>query len=119
MGKRPYYIIVFSKEYDGYENYIVYTGTNWKAACDRYKAFYQYVRQRDFINEGIEEGRIEDGFRPADPNNPIRPWQNLCSYINDNDCYYVTIQLWCVETDVFSNAQAEEKYKEMFPNSKH
>ncbi len=119
MGKRPYYVILFTKEYDGYETYLVYAGTNWKAACDRYKSYYQFIRNRDFINEGIEEARIEDGFRTPDPNTPLRPWQNIYSYINDNDCYYVNIQLWCIETNKFMQDTAETNYKNMFPNSKY
>ena len=117
MGNRPYYIISYTRDYDGYETFIEYVGTNYKAALDRYVALVNYIKQRDFLDCGIEEDRID--MRVDIPQTPLQPGHRTYAYINDNDCGYMTGELRFVNTNRFLTSTFEEKYKATHPNSKY
>ena len=117
MGKRPYYVLYYTTEYDGYNTTIEYIGYNFKAAKARYKALWDYVYQHGFIDEGIEADRIEGEFRPAP--DEMHPGQEIGSYINDQNEMWDSIHLVCMNTGAFTNPQKEEEYKRSHPNAKY
>lgn len=117
MGKRPYYVISYTREYDGYETVVEYIGTNYKAALNRYIKLIEYIKQRDFLDEHVEEERIEQ--RVNLPERQLEPGQSVYSYLNDNDCYYMSIEMRCLNTDTFHTIAFENKYKIEYPNAKH
>jgi len=117
MGKRPYYIISRNKYWEGEnENYIDYVGTNYKAALHRYNKICDYLHQRDFIDEGVEEDRIEiyNSDIPAE----MTPGHYCYTRIDDENLYYY-IELRCFNTNRFTSDWFEDKYKEEFPNAKY
>lgn len=116
MG-RKYYVISVQREYDGYETTIEYIGTNFKAACERYQKLFQYIKQRDFLDEGIAEDRIEANFRM--PQAEMRPGDNNWSNLNDNDCYYISVVMHCITTNHFQSQFWEDRYKQETPNAKY
>lgn len=117
MGKRPYYVIMWHRDYEGHESVIEYVGTNYAAAKARYRWLFDYLRQREFLDEGIAADRIEGRFNelPA----AMVPGQSICSYMNDNDCFYIDIEVRCLATNAFANQQMESRYKQDFPDSKY
>ena len=117
MGKRPYYIISYTRDYDGYETIIEYIGTNYKAALNRYIKLIEYIKQRDFLEENVQEDRIEQ--RTNIPETQLQPGQRVYSYMNDNDCFYITIEMFCINTDKFQTARFENQYEQEYPNAKH
>ena len=117
MGKRPYYIISYTRDYEGYETVIEYIGTNYKAALNRYIKLIEYIKQRDFLEEHVEEDRIEQ--RVNIPDSELIPGQSVYSYINDNDCFYISVEMRCMNTDTFTTAIFENQYKQEYPNAKH
>ena len=117
MGKRPYYIISYTRDYDGYETVIEYIGTNYKAALNRYIKLIEYIKQRDFLDEHVGEDRIEQ--RVQLPEGGLPPGRSVYSYMNDNDCYYISIEMRCMNTDTFSTPAFETKYQQEHPNAKH
>ena len=78
MGKRPYYIISYTRDYEGYETVIEYIGTNYKAALNRYIKLIEYIKQRDFLDEHVEEDRIEQ--RVQLPEGELTPGHSVYSY---------------------------------------
>lgn len=118
MGKRPYYILYYTSEYDGYSVNIEYIGHNYKAAKARYKALWDYVYQHYFLDEGIEPNRIEGEFVPA-PEKEMRLNQNVGSYINDQCDMWSSIHLVCMNTGAFVNSHKEAEYKRNHPNAKY
>ena len=117
MGKRPYYIIKHTKDYDGYECYVDYIGTNYKAALHRYKKLIDYIKQRWFIDDGVDENNIEQ--RIDIPQHQLLPGQATYSYLNDSDCFYISIEMSCMETNKFAIADFEQLYKRDYPDSKY
>ena len=120
MGKRPYYILFYTTEYDGYNTEVVYVGYNQKAAKERYKALYDYIYERDFIQQGVEPDRIEGDFRPAPDD--MTPGQHVVSWLNDQNEIYDSIHILCLNTGTFSGrgemAHLEELYQMNHPNAK-
>lgn len=119
MGKRPYYIITYIKDYDGYETYLEYVGSNYKAAVNRYIKLYEYLKQRDFIEQGVAEENICGDLRLPTKDDPLEVGRTFWSYLNDNDSFYESISISCRNTDSFFTTSFEENYKREFPNSKH
>lgn len=119
MGKRPYYIIHYIRDYDGYETFLEYVGSNYKAALNRYIKLFEYLKKRDFIDEGVAEENISAELRLPTEDHPLRPGGNLWSYLNDNDSFYESICISCCYTNSYSNSFFEEKYKTEFPDSKY
>lgn len=117
MAKRPLYVLTYIRDYDGYESINEYIGSNYKAACARYLELYNYVRQRDFLDENVAEDRIDGNFRT--PPTELKPGQSIASYLNDNDCFYITIELSCIMPGAFRISQMEEQYKAHYPNAKY
>ena len=116
-GTRPFYIVSYTREYDGYESIIEYIGTNYKAALNRYIKLIEYIKQRDFLDENIAEDRIEQTVRL--PEQQLLPGQSVYSYMNDNDCCYMSFELSCMNTGSFRTQSFEEKYKRDCPNAKY
>ena len=116
MSKRPYYIIYYTTEYDGYRAQIKYIGTNFKAARDRYYFLREYIIQHYFLDEGVQEDRIEKYY--ADVPDNMHIGETICSSMNDGDMMYDTLSLACVDTLHFFNNDEERKYKIAYPNSK-
>lgn len=120
MGKRPYYVLYYTTEYDGYNSTVVYVGYDFKAAKARYKALYDFIYDTDFIQNGIEADRIEGDFRPAPED--LRPGQRVSSWLNDQCETYDSINLVCLNTGAFMGNQnmqhLEELYQMNHPNAK-
>ena len=117
MGKRPYYVIMWHRDYEGHEAIIEYVGTNYAAAKARYRWLFDFLRQREYLDEGIAAERIEARFNEL----PVAmiPGQSVCSYLNDGDCYYVDIEIRCLNAHTWASGQMEDRYKQDFPNSKY
>ena len=115
--KRPYYIIYFERDCEGYYTDICYIGTNWKAALDRYKTAIECVREVDFLNEGIVPDGIIEHINM--PERPLSPGERIQSYLNDDNTCWDTITLACMNTNKFAIPYWEGKYKALFPNSKY
>ena len=93
-------------------------GTNYKAALDRYYKLIDYIRERDFLNEGVGEDAIE--MRVAEiPVRPLGVGESIYSYLNDSDYFYESIELTCVKTNSFNISIFENRYKQEYPNSKY
>lgn len=122
MGKRPYYILFYTTEYDGYNTEIVYIGSNFKAAKERYRALYDYIYDRDFIQQGVEPDRIDATFRQA-PDDKMTPGQHISSWLNDQNETYDSVHLMCLNTGIFSGrgemTHLEELYQMNHPNAKY
>lgn len=114
---RKYYVIRLEREYEGYETNIMYIGTNAKAAIDRYTKLFQYVKQRDYLDEGVAPDRIEENFRMPSPE--MNPGEQCYSGLNDGDCYYETLVFSCHTTNHFSIPAFEDRYKRETPNAKY
>jgi len=118
-GTRPYYIISYIRDYDGYDVSIEYIGTNYKAALDRYAKIFQYIKQRDFLEEDVEEENIEQRLHLPDGKEDLAPGHCVASYINDGNEFYGTIKLECVLSKQFLTRRFEEEYRAECPNSKY
>ena len=116
-GKRPYYVITYIREYDGYDSWVEYIGTNWKAAYNRYLKLVKYVEERELLNEGVDPDEVNRHIQEI--TEPLAPGRMISAYVNDNNCYYMTIKLECLTTNSFIDRGFEQKYKEEFPNSKY
>ena len=117
MGKRPYYIIQYDRDCDGYYSDIVYLGTNYKAALDRYVATIDNIKREDFLESGIHEEDIRMNVNL--PNEPLAPGQQVSSWMNDDNECWDTIILKCMNAHQFSRERWETDYKNRFPNSKY
>lgn len=117
MGKRPYYILEFSRDCEGYFSETIYIGTNWKAALDRYVTAFQYIRKMDFLDEGVNEDDIEERLNM--PEHQLAPGESVCSYMNDQNECYDSLYLRCLYTNQFHAPAWEGFYKERYPNSKY
>lgn len=117
MGKRPYYIIIFDRDCEGYYTDVCYIGTNWKAALDRYRTIIDCIKEVDFLNEGVDPDHIYS--RVNLPERQLNPGEQIQSYLNDDNVCWDTITLKCMNTNKFTNNNWETKYKALFPNSKY
>lgn len=117
MGKRPYYLIYWTRDCDGYEFFPEYIGTNYKAALERYVQLFEYIRQNEFIDEGVNPDHIRGEVNL--PRNPLLPGQEQASWINDDDTCWISVHLRCVTTGEFMSGVFERRYKEQFPNAKY
>ena len=117
MGTRPYYVIMWHRDYDGHEHIIEYVGTNYQAAKERFRYLYEFIYQRDFLDEGIAADRVERHIHdfPA----TMLPGQSVYAYMNDNHCYYIDLELKCMNTGRFHNQHMEDRYKQDFPDSRY
>ena len=59
MSKRPYFVITHVVDCDGYNTYVDYIGTNLQAALKRFRFLCDDIKERYFIQDGIEEERIK------------------------------------------------------------
>lgn len=117
MGKRPYYVIMWHRDYEGHETIIEYVGTNYAAAKARYRWLFDFLKQREFLDEGIREDRIEARFNELPAAMTIG--QSICSYMNDNDCFYIDLEIRCLNAHTWANRSMEDRYKLDFPDSKY
>lgn len=117
MGKRPYYVIYYTTEYDGYNTVIKYVGNNFQAAKARYRALYDYVYQHLFLDEGVHEDDICTEFRPVPEN--MQPGQQIGSYINDQNEMWDSVNIVCLNSGSFVSPREEEEYKNNYPNAKY
>lgn len=141
MSKRPYYIITHTVDYDGYENYIDYIGTNLKTALKRFHFLREDIKQRYFIREGIDEERICGSLSPEGPEEYLaeylkQPGNYIRANLNDDCDCWIAINLYNLETNHFTNyntnghswdrpvimtdnREREEMFKQQFPDSKY
>lgn len=117
MAKRPYYIVSYSVECDGYDYYIAYIGTNYKAACNRYNWLCDYLKRIYFTDEGFED-RLLNLSVVAPPDSLLVSRQHW-SYMNDDRDCYISIGIQCANTDGFCIPSQEVAYKRDYPNSTH
>ena len=112
-GKRPYYIISVQAEGDGYESWIAYIGTNYKAALNRYRWYFNRIKNTDFHNvDGLEEH-----FQI--PDKPLEPGQSAWGSLYDGYEYYTAVHLECRSTNTFYKSNLEDEYKEAYPKAKY
>lgn len=108
MSKRPYFVITHVVDCDGYNTYVDYIGTNLQAALKRFRFLCDDIKERYFIQDGVEEERInystlperdEDGLKEyiKQPGNCIR------TNINDDCDCWISINLYNLETNHFTN----------------
>lgn len=117
MGKRPYYWIYWCRDCEGYEFFPEYIGTNYKAALNRYNKLLEYIRQREFIDEGVDPARINMDIHT--PNSPLNVGQQVTSWINDDDVCWISVHLQCVNTNKFVTGMFDEAYRAEFPDAKY
>lgn len=115
MGKRPFYVITQMNEGDGYSADTVYIGTNYKAAIARFKFLFESIRDNDYGD--IDPDRREATF-PEIPNE-LPVGRCLWAGVNDQDCYYTSLELACINTETFRNPGLETAYKTHNPDAKH
>ena len=116
-GKRPYYIISFIRECDGFDSYIIYLGVNWKAAYSRYLSAIDYIKEREFLDYGANEDELNIDIQRAQA--PLEIGRYIRAYLNNDDNCWVTVELRCVNTHHFLDQYFENKYKNQFPDSKY
>ena len=144
MGKRPFYLISHVIDCDGYYTYHDYLGVNAQAALERFKYLASEIRDRYFLNEGVDEEHIYYGRdqRWEDIINLTTdiidaPGKAFTIYMNDDNCCWINIKISVVETGEFfhyprgthnwddgttvysDNMQREEFYKNAHPNAKY
>lgn len=114
---RKFYILYYWTDYEGYDLYHVYLGDNYQAAKARYKALHDYIYQRFFIDEGDDPEIVEDNFHnlPDDMNIGA----SICSYMNNQNDYYVTYGIKCISKRKFERADMENWYQDHCPNAKN
>lgn len=117
MGKRPYYVVTYERDCEGYYTEVCYIGSNWKAAVDRYRAAYDKIKEMDFTRHGLTDEQIYTEFR--NPTEKLFPGQNIRSYINDDNMCWDSVCLLCMKANEFSQQGWEDYYKACFPNSKY
>ena len=117
MGKRPYYIIKYVTDYDGYDDRLMYLGTNYKAACNRYLRLVHYLKKRHFLDEGVAEHNISLSI--GEPPAAMVPGNSVYTYMNDNDSYYLTVSMRCIDTNRFMDQSYEDMFRQDFPDSKY
>lgn len=115
MGKRPYYVITQTNEGDGYNADTIYIGTNFKAAVARFRYIFEKIRDNDFGD--VDRDRLEASF--PDIPNEFPNGRSIWASINDNDCYYTSLELSMLNTDTFKNRNLEDMYKRDNPEAKH
>ena len=64
MSKRPYFVITHVVDCDGYDTYVDYIGTNLQAALKRFRFLCDDIKERYFIQDGVEEERINYSTLP-------------------------------------------------------
>ena len=143
MGKRPYYLITHLVDCDGYSTYIDYIGVNAQAAIERFKHLAREIKQRYYLNEGLDEEHIfygNDQTWEEAMNLTIEkidtPGKAYTLYMNDDNCCWIHIKLSVIETGEFfhypqsgrwdngrtvwtDNMEREEQYKAEHPNAKY
>ena len=143
MCKRPYYLITHLIDCDGYTYHTDYLGTNAKAAIERFKFLAAEIRQKYFLNEGLDEEHVfyGNGQRWEDAmelNESMidTPGKAYTFYMNDDNCCWINIKISVIETGKFfgypsenrwdngrtvwtDNRNREEQYKEAHPNAKY
>lgn len=117
MGKRPYYIIYVTKDCDGYESWIEYIGSNWKAAYARFLSLIESIKQEYFYDEGVDQEHIFVNFNPA--TQPLEINREIYAGINDDDCCWMSIYMKCLPTGQFAIPMHEERYRRDNPNAKY
>lgn len=141
MSKRPYFVITHGVDCEGYNNYVDYIGTNLQAALKRFHFLCDDIKERYFIEDGIDEERINYSIAPEQsedflkeyinhPGNCIRVCMN-----DDNNCW-ITVELYNLETNHFTNystrghdwnnpaintdnMERETLFKRQYPDSKY
>jgi hypothetical protein len=143
MGKRPYYLITHLVDCDGYTNYIDYLGVNGTAAIERFKHLVQEIKQRYFLNEGLDEEHIYYGgdhtwedILNLSLAQIDKPGKAYTVYMNDDNCCWINIKIMVIETGEFfnyptegrwdngrsvwtDNRERENQYKQQHPNAKY
>ena len=114
-GKRPYYIISVEYEGDGYESWIAYIGTNYKAALNRYIWYFNYIKNTDYHND-IGHG-LEENLRI--PDKQLEPGQSVWGSLYDGDVYSTSFHLECRSTNTFNKSNLEDIYKRDYPKAKY
>ena len=117
MAKRPYYIISYSIDCDGYDYYIAYIGTNYRAACNRYNWLCDYLKKIYFADEGFNDEQLN--LSVSAPPDSLEVTRQHWSYMNDDRDCYIGIGIQCVNTDKFFIPAQEAEYIIDYPNSVH
>lgn len=120
MGVRTYYVIFHTVDYDGYNTYIDYIGTNYEAAANRYRWLYNFLKEHHYLNIDVAEERIQKYY--DEPNKQTLDRNGIiCSSMSDDEMW-LSLVIKSIKTNGFDKYEGnniEERYKLEFPNSKY
>ena len=141
MSKRPYFVITHIVDYDGYNTYVDYIGTNLQAALKRFHFLCDDIKQKYFIESGVEEDRINYGIYPEQTEDDLKeylkhPGHCIRANLNDDCDCWISVNLYNLETNRFTNygmqgydwahptvytdnIERETLFKQQYPNSKY
>lgn len=141
MSKRPYFVITHVVDCDGYNTYVDYIGTNLQAALKRFHFLCDDIKDRYFIQDGIEEERINYSVLPQQDDDFLKkylthPGNCIRASINDDCDCWISVDLYNLETNHFTNystqghdwatpaiytdnMERETLFKRQYPDSKY
>lgn len=117
--EQPLYYIEIVEDCDGFYQYPVYVGKNFKAAVARYSYAFEKMKEHFFRDIDIEN----EHFRcPSSPES-INYGDCYCSYANDDNCCWMSINFYKIKSGVFlpnvNRFIIEDDYKAETPNAKY
>ena len=113
MSKRPYYVIVTTIDYEGYDLKINCISNSLKEIKKRYNATIRYYEKIYFTDEDIPEDDIRIDISKIPKN--ISVGQSVYSSISDDNCY-ITVMVHALDKDTFYNKRMEDYYNDIFNN---
>ena len=125
MGKRPYYVLEHTVDYDGYNSYLDYVGYNLEAALARFDFLYRDLRRQYYEDEGVNN--INGTYPEINKDGLKLPGACITAYLNDDDQCWINLTLRSVNTGEFLRSDGdwrqersrEVRYKQEYPNAKY
>lgn len=121
MGTRTYYVISHVFDYDGYSFYVDYLGTNFQAVVERYRWLFQDLKERYFLNEGVDEGDVTTDYVDPIDRESLDRGTVISSSMNDDNAW-VTLSIRGMKSNAFNHEDVtgvEERYRMNNPNAKY
>jgi hypothetical protein len=102
MGKRPCYVITTEVDCEGYHTTVDFITHSYPKAKEAYENIFRKRRADYFEAEGLDDDHIYDDFRPMPPKpENITERTNFASWINDDNCCWLTIRCSVAYTDKY------------------